>query len=346
MPRAGARRRDDGRRLRRQPAADRVEADRQTRSVPRSTTSDLRRGRVGHDHVRVRAGLPVRIRARARRGRAGRCAHPAPHQHPAGVRTRCRCRSWPRAGAGRPRTTARWHGCCPPVDCTASGVSAPSAATDERADRALVQLVHRVEHRQPRVPGQERRRRGARSDAEPGQRTRAGSRLQQRDALALATALRRVAADVDEFTIGVHVTIQPDRPSKHFRRAAQPSGTRRWPGQLSCRRATYSTSSISTFRADSRSRASQSTTGTSGSRSSARRTASGANRCCALEAVDRHHERRAALLEVVDRREAVGQPAGVGQHHRAERAVRQLVPEEPEPVLARACRTGRAAGPR
>src|SRR5256885_11216683 len=39
--------------------------------------------------------------------------------------------------------------------------------------------------------------------------------------------------------------------------------------------------------------------------------------------------------EVVDRGEAVGHPPGVGQHHRADRADRQLVPHEPEPRLAR-----------
>ena len=54
----------------------------------------------------------------------------------------------------------------------------------------------------------------------------------------------------------------------------------------------------------------------------------------AVEAVDRDDEREPAPLEVVDGREAVGQPAGVGQHHRAERTEGQLVPHEPEPVLA------------
>lgn len=55
----------------------------------------------------------------------------------------------------------------------------------------------------------------------------------------------------------------------------------------------------------------------------------------AVEAVHRDQERGGAALEVVHRRETVGQPAGVGQHHRPERAQRQLVPQEPEPVLAR-----------
>ncbi|GAA3450483.1 hypothetical protein GCM10018962_23160 [Dactylosporangium matsuzakiense] len=53
-----------------------------------------------------------------------------------------------------------------------------------------------------------------------------------------------------------------------------------------------------------------------------------------VEAVHRDQERRGAALEVVHRREAVVQAAGVGQHHRAERAQRQLVPQEPEAVLA------------
>ena len=39
------------------------------------------------------------------------------------------------------------------------------------------------------------------------------------------------------------------------------------------------------------------------------------------------------LLEVVDRREAVGEPAGVDQHDRADGATDELVPHEPEPVL-------------
>lgn len=54
----------------------------------------------------------------------------------------------------------------------------------------------------------------------------------------------------------------------------------------------------------------------------------------ALEAVDAHHEGDGAPLEVVDRREAVLQAAGVGEHDRAQGAGRQLVPQEPEAVLA------------
>ena len=55
----------------------------------------------------------------------------------------------------------------------------------------------------------------------------------------------------------------------------------------------------------------------------------------AVEAVDRDEERGAAPLEVVHRREAVGQPPGVRQHDRAEGAQGKLVPQEPEPVLPR-----------
>src|SRR6266511_1262779 len=54
-----------------------------------------------------------------------------------------------------------------------------------------------------------------------------------------------------------------------------------------------------------------------------------------VETVHRHNERDAASFEVVHRREAVHQPAGVGEHHRTDRAERQLVPDEPEAVLPR-----------
>jgi hypothetical protein len=54
----------------------------------------------------------------------------------------------------------------------------------------------------------------------------------------------------------------------------------------------------------------------------------------AVEDVDGHDERQLAPLEVVDRGEAVAQAAGVGQDHRTERAVGQVVPHEPEAVLA------------
>jgi phytoene dehydrogenase-like protein len=53
-----------------------------------------------------------------------------------------------------------------------------------------------------------------------------------------------------------------------------------------------------------------------------------------VEAVDGDDERQPARLEVVDRGEAVAQPAHVGQDHRAEGAVGQLVPHEREALLA------------
>jgi hypothetical protein len=53
-----------------------------------------------------------------------------------------------------------------------------------------------------------------------------------------------------------------------------------------------------------------------------------------LEAVDADHERDGAPLEVVDGGEAVLQAPGVGQHDGAQRALGQLVPHEPEPLLA------------
>jgi hypothetical protein len=53
-----------------------------------------------------------------------------------------------------------------------------------------------------------------------------------------------------------------------------------------------------------------------------------------VEHVDRHDERGLAPLEEVERVEAVLQAACVRHDHRPERAVRELVPHEPEPVLA------------
>src|SRR5690606_10846693 len=50
--------------------------------------------------------------------------------------------------------------------------------------------------------------------------------------------------------------------------------------------------------------------------------------------VDRDDERQPRLFEVVDGRKAVGQPPRVDQHHRADGAAHQVVPHEPEPVLA------------
>jgi hypothetical protein len=54
----------------------------------------------------------------------------------------------------------------------------------------------------------------------------------------------------------------------------------------------------------------------------------------AVEAVDAHHEGDGAPLEVVDGREAVLQAAGVGEHDGTEGAGGELVPQEPEAVLA------------
>ena len=54
-----------------------------------------------------------------------------------------------------------------------------------------------------------------------------------------------------------------------------------------------------------------------------------------VEAVDGDNERHLTFLEVVHGREAVGEPAGVGQDHGAERPIGQFVPHEPEAVLAR-----------
>jgi hypothetical protein len=55
----------------------------------------------------------------------------------------------------------------------------------------------------------------------------------------------------------------------------------------------------------------------------------------AVKGVDGHDERQLASLEVIDGREAVAQAAGIGQHDGSERAVGQVVPHEPEPVLTR-----------
>jgi hypothetical protein len=52
-----------------------------------------------------------------------------------------------------------------------------------------------------------------------------------------------------------------------------------------------------------------------------------------VERVDPDDERDVVLLEVVDRREAVLDAAGVDQHDRAEGTVDEVVPEEGEPVL-------------
>jgi hypothetical protein len=53
-----------------------------------------------------------------------------------------------------------------------------------------------------------------------------------------------------------------------------------------------------------------------------------------VEAVHGEDERDVVLLKVVNGGEAVGQPPGVREDDRTERAARQLVPHEPEPFLA------------
>jgi hypothetical protein len=55
----------------------------------------------------------------------------------------------------------------------------------------------------------------------------------------------------------------------------------------------------------------------------------------AVEPVHRHHERQPGTLEVVDRRKAVVQPAGVHHDQCPQRTDGQVRPHEPEPVLAR-----------
>ncbi len=54
----------------------------------------------------------------------------------------------------------------------------------------------------------------------------------------------------------------------------------------------------------------------------------------AVEEVHGHDERHAVALHVVDRREAVGQPAGVDEDDGADGPSHQVVPHELEPVLA------------
>jgi hypothetical protein len=55
----------------------------------------------------------------------------------------------------------------------------------------------------------------------------------------------------------------------------------------------------------------------------------------AVEVVDGDDVRQPAALEVVERGEAVLEAAGVGQDDGADRAAHQVVPHEPEPLLAR-----------
>ena len=53
----------------------------------------------------------------------------------------------------------------------------------------------------------------------------------------------------------------------------------------------------------------------------------------AVEHVVRDDERQPAVLEVVDRGEALGKPAGIDEDYGADRPADQVVPHEPEPVL-------------
>ncbi len=58
-------------------------------------------------------------------------------------------------------------------------------------------------------------------------------------------------------------------------------------------------------------------------------------RVVAVECVQCHDERDSARLEVVDRRERVGQLVTVDEDHGTDGPAHQVVPQEPEPVLAR-----------
>ena len=94
-----------------------------------------------------------------------------------------------------------------------------------------------------------------------------------------------------------------------------------------------STSAMRVSLAESRRRASQRITGTPGSRLRASWTSAGSYVRVPSKQLTATMNGSAAPLEVVDRREAVGQPAGVGEHDRPDRAERELVPDEQEPVL-------------
>jgi hypothetical protein len=53
-----------------------------------------------------------------------------------------------------------------------------------------------------------------------------------------------------------------------------------------------------------------------------------------VETIHRDDERYLPALEIVDGGKTIGEAAGIGEDHRAERANGQLVPHEPEPLLA------------
>src|SRR5216683_4347882 len=53
-----------------------------------------------------------------------------------------------------------------------------------------------------------------------------------------------------------------------------------------------------------------------------------------VEAVEGDDERQARRLEVVDRRERVRKPAGVDKYYGSDRTLNEVIPHEPEPVLA------------
>src|SRR2546425_1135464 len=55
----------------------------------------------------------------------------------------------------------------------------------------------------------------------------------------------------------------------------------------------------------------------------------------AVEAVNADNKRNVAAFEEIESGETVVQSPGVGQHDRADRTAGQLVPHEPESVLAR-----------
>ena len=110
-----------------------------------------------------------------------------------------------------------------------------------------------------------------------------------------------------------------------------PSAVRARPSRLV---RTSSVSATSTFLTDSRlPRVALARPARPSSTPSASRTSSRSKRRAPSNVLTADQERDLVLLEVVDRREAVLDAAGVQQHDRAQRAVDQVVPEEREPVL-------------